>query len=837
MKAVVMAGGEGTRLRPLTSNQPKPLVPIVGKPCMEHILELLKKHGFEDVIVTVAFLPQAIRSYFGTGESLGIDLAYSVEESPAGTAGSVRLAAGRLDDTFLVISGDALCDVDLGRLVEFHREKKASVTIGLKSVDNPLEFGIVVTDEDGRVERFLEKPSWGQVFSDTINTGIYVLEPEVLKHVPTDRPFDFSKELFPLLLEMGRPIYGFVLDGYWQDIGNLDQYRQANFDALDEKVHLEIGGIRIRGNVWLGDGVDLHDLDAIEGPAFLGNYCRVAPEATVGPYSVLSTSVTLRERARTTRSIVDASTYIGRSALVEGAIVGRSCDLRAHVRLHEGVAIGDEVTIGAESVIMPGVRIYPYKEVETGAHVFESLIWESRGTARIFGKDGVSGLVNVDLTPDVAVRLASALGTALKRGARIVASREGTPACRMIKRAMISGLSSTGVDVADLRVIPAAVARHLLKSEGYDAGVHVGVSPNDPEAVRIQFFEQPGIEMSAATQKEVEKHFTRGEIRRVAANEVGRITYPARARETYASDLLSTVDVDAVRARAFRIVVDYGFSAASYVLPLVLDPLGVEVVAAHAFPSDGNENAAGPLAASIGQAKRLVTAIGADLGAVFDRPGERLYLVDEQAREIPVEQALLLYLRLIGSNGRHGRLAFPVTVTSQVDRLVEGSGLEIVRTAASLQDLTRVAADEGVVFGGAVGGGYVFPDFLPGYDAVASLVKLLELLAPANRPISEIVAELPRQTLVHRELACPWSMKGLVMRVLNERLAGRHLDLTDGIKVFHDRGWAQVLPDPDEPILHLYAEGESVEASEELVDELRAQVDEIAQGEATAART
>jgi mannose-1-phosphate guanylyltransferase / phosphomannomutase len=445
MKAVVMAGGEGTRLRPLTSNQPKPMVPIVGKPCMEHIVELLKRHGFEDVIVTVAFLPQAIRSYFGSGESLGVDIGYSVEESPLGTAGSVKRAAERLDDTFLVISGDALCDVDLTRLVEAHREKRASVTIGLKSVENPLEFGIVVTDEDGRVERFLEKPSWGQVFSDTINTGIYVLEPEVLKHIPQDRPYDFSKELFPLLLEMGRPIYGHVFDGYWQDIGNLDQYRQANFDALDEQVQLEIPGIRIRGNIWLGDGVDLDDLDAIEGPAYLGNYCRIGRGAHIGPHSVLATSVTVRERGRVVRSIVDTSTYIGRSTEVVGAIVGRSCDLRAHVRVHEGVAIGDEVTVGAESVILPGVRIYPFKEVETGSQLHESLIWESRGTTRVFGKSGVAGMVNVDLTPDVAVRLAAALGTALKRGARVVASREGAAACRMIKRAMISGISSTGV--------------------------------------------------------------------------------------------------------------------------------------------------------------------------------------------------------------------------------------------------------------------------------------------------------------------------------------------------------------------------------------------------------
>src|SRR5437667_405405 len=255
-----------------------------------------------------------------------------------------------------------------------------------------------------------------------------------------------------------------------------------------------------------------------------------------------------------------------------------------------------------------------------GAQLFESLIWESRGTARIFGKDGVSGLVNVDLTPDVAVRLAAALGTALKRGARVVASRESPAACRMIKRAMISGISSTGVHIADLRVSPAAVARHLVKSEAHDAGFHVGISQSDPEVIRIQFFEPPGVER-----------------------------------------------------------------------------LGVEVVSAHAFTGEGPDfaDSAPGLAAAIGQAKRLVPVVGADLGAVFDRAAERLLLVDEQAHEVPVEQALLLFLRLLGSNGRHGKLAFPVTVTSQVEKLVEDSQLEVVRTPTSLPDLTRAAAEGG----------------------------------------------------------------------------------------------------------------------------------------------
>jgi mannose-1-phosphate guanylyltransferase/phosphomannomutase len=835
MKAVVMAGGEGTRLRPLTSNQPKPMVPIVGKPCMEHILELLREHGMTDVIVTVAFLPQAIRSYFGEGDTLGMSIGHSVEESPLGTAGSVRLAAKQLDETFLVISGDALCDVDLTKLVEFHKERGAAVTIGLKSVDNPLEFGIVVTDDEGRVERFLEKPSWGQVFSDTINTGIYVLEPEVLRHVPTDRPYDFSKELFPYLLEMGRPLYGYVMDGYWQDIGNLDQYRQANFDALDEKVRLNIPGIRIRGNIWLGEGVEIADLEQVEGPALIGNYCRIAPGASVGEYSVLSNTVTLRERTRTTRSVVDASTHIGRSSLVEGAILGRSCDIRAHVRIHEGVAIGDEVTIGSESVIMPGVRIYPYKEVESGSHIHESLIWESRASTRLFDRDGVAGLVNVDLTPEVAVRIAAALGTALKRDARVVASRESSAACRMIKRAMITGFSSTGLEVADLRVLPAAVARHLLKSEGYEAGFHVGTSQSDPEVVQIRFFEQPGIQLSPSLQKEIEKNFTRGELRRVGFADIGRITYPARIRETYAQDLIASLDVVAIRERGFRIVVDYGFSAASFVLPQVLGPLGVEAVSAHGFTTDRSDAGTALLREAIGQVKQLVPAVGADFGVVLDRAAERLYLVDEQGREIPVEQSLLLFLRLIGSNGRHGKLAFPITVTSQVDKLLEGSGLEVVRTPASLADLTKAAAEDGVIFAGAVGGGYVFPEFLPAYDAIASLCKLLELLAPVRRPLSELVSDLPASTLVHRQLPCPWALKGVVMRVLTERLRDRELDLLDGIKVFDERGWAQVLPDPDEPLVHIYAEGRTREDSQALEREYHDMVEEILETESSPA--
>ena len=352
--------------------------------------------------------------------------------------------------------------------------------------------------------------------------------------------------------------------------------------------------------------------------------------------------------------MIDSSTHVGRSALIEGAVIGRSCDIRDHVRIQEGAAIGDEVTIGSESSIMPHVRIYPYKEVETGSQLYENLIWETRASSRLFGKDGVTGLVNVDLTPETAARLATALGTALKRGARVVASRDSAPSCRMIKRAMISGLNAAGVDVADLRVSPPAVSRHVLKTQAFAAAVHVGSSHLDPEAVFIRIYEPPGILLTPGLQKEIEKNFTRQELRRVSAGGVGSVSYPARVRESYAQDLLDSLDVDAVRERGFRIVVDYGYSAASFVLPLVVGPLGVEAISAHGFFAEETADRE-TLAQAIGHTKRLVTAIGADLGAVFDQSGERLYLVDEQGHEVPVDQTLLLFVRLLAERGSTAR--------------------------------------------------------------------------------------------------------------------------------------------------------------------------------------
>jgi mannose-1-phosphate guanylyltransferase / phosphomannomutase len=281
MKAVIMAGGFGTRLRPLTSNIPKPMVPMVNKPIMEHIVELLKTHNIKDIVSTLFYQPDAITGYFGDGSAFGINMQYRKAEADYGTAGSVRNAKDFLNESFLVISGDVLTDFDLSAALRFHEEKKAKATLLLTRVSNPLQFGVVLTKDDGKIARFLEKPSWGEVFSDTINTGIYIIEPDVLDLVPEKQEFDFSKNLFPILLKRDLGLYGYIAKGYWKDIGSLNDYQDAHMDALRGDVKLNIEGTK-KENLILGESTTVEtDPRHLTGTSIIGRNCRIHNGAVI----------------------------------------------------------------------------------------------------------------------------------------------------------------------------------------------------------------------------------------------------------------------------------------------------------------------------------------------------------------------------------------------------------------------------------------------------------------------------------------------------------------------------------------------------------------------------
>jgi mannose-1-phosphate guanylyltransferase/phosphomannomutase len=805
MKAVIMAGGEGTRLRPLTSNVPKPMMPLVNEPMMEHIVRLLRTHGFDEIVVTVAFLANHIRAYFGDGSDHGVRMVYATEESPLGTAGSVRNAMDELDERFLVISGDVLTDVDLGAIVKAHDDKQALATIGLVRVEDPLEFGIVITREDGSVERFLEKPSWGQVFSDTINSGIFVLEPEIFDHIAADRPVDFSSEVFPALLEAGLPLYGHVSEGYWEDVGTLDSYLSAHKDILDERVSVEIPGFEVGDGVHVGEGAEVHPEATVVGPAVIGENCRIEAGVRLGPYTVIGTNVRIREGADLERVVVHDNSYLGEGVRLRGTTIGRSCDLRAGVRCDEGVVLGDECFVGEHAFLASGVKVYPFKTVEAGAVINTSIVWESRGSRSLFGRVGVSGLANVDITPELATRLAMAYGTTLKKDTTVVTSRDSSRSGRMLKRAMMAGLNAAGVNVLDLEVASVPLTRFAVARPEIAGGLTIRLQSGDPQSCTIRFFDSEGADLTEDGQRKIERLFVREDFRRVFPAEIGDIGFPPRAVEHYTAALEATVDIEAIRAAKFKIVVDYSFGSTSFVMPNVLAKLGADVLGVNPYASTGRSLAFDKPAHAAGVAA-LVKASGAHLGAVLGPDGEAITLIDDTGHVLDDDESLLAMLKLVSSHLLGDTVALPVTVTHHAEALAKEHGVKVQRTKLGTSALMDAAREPGVGFAASTDGGFILPGFLPAFDAAASLVKVLELLALAGTRLSEVLEDLPRPRIARETVVTPWEQKGMVMRSLMEMSKDREVELIDGVRVMHDGGWALALPDPEEPVTHVWAE-------------------------------
>ncbi|HXQ91163.1 MAG TPA: sugar phosphate nucleotidyltransferase, partial [Acidimicrobiales bacterium] len=646
MKAVIMAGGEGTRLRPLTSNQPKPMLPMGNRPMMEHVVNLLRQHGFEDIVVTVAFMANAIRSYFGDGSEFGVRMVYATEETPLGTAGSVRNARDELDERFVVISGDVLTDLDLTSLVAHHDSKGALATIALKAVDNPLEFGIVITRDDGSIERFLEKPTWGQVFSDTINTGIYVLEPEIFDFIDEGRAVDFSEEVFPGVLAAEKPLFGYVAGGYWEDVGTLEAYLRAHQDILDENVAVHVSGFSLRPGVWLGKGAELDPSAVVRGPAIIGDNCHIGAGGVLGEYCVIVANARIGDNASLERTVIHDNAFLGPGVRLDGCVLGRSCDLRQGVRCEEGVVLGDETFVGAHAVIKSGVKVYPFKTVEAGATVNTSIVWESRGARTLFGRLGITGLANVDISPELVMRLSMAWASTLEKGSTITASRDTSRAARVLKRAMIVGCNAAGVNVEDLEVATVPVTRFQVRSGRSLGGITVRLFEQDTQSVMIRFFDQDGIDIAEPGQRKIERLYHREEFRRALASEIGDIGYAPRALELYTAALSDTVDVDAIARAGFKMVLDYSFGTASFVMPNVLAKLGAEVLVVNPYAATAAVMASDPRAAA-GHVADLVRASGAHLGAVIDPGGENLTLVDDEGKVFTDNQTLLLLLDLV----------------------------------------------------------------------------------------------------------------------------------------------------------------------------------------------
>lgn len=482
-----MAGGEGERLRPLTCTVPKPMALLLDKPILSYSIELIKKHGIDRAAITLGYLPDEIQNAFGDGSEDGISLRYFTESRPLGTAGGVRSAKEFLTETFCVLSGDGITDVNLTDALNFHREKKALATVVVKRVSNPTQYGLVTLASDGRIERFTEKPSWSHVTSDLVNTGIYIFEPEILSYIPADQPYDFGKDLFPYLLKAGAPIYGFSTDAYWCDIGDFTAYLSAQEDALNGRISLipapQNGVFRMPGAV-------IDEEAVIEGPVYIGAHARIHRGARILPGSVIGSGATVGEYASVKRSVLYPNSVVHRRAEIRGAVIGENAVVGEGARVFEEGVVGAGTTLAELVCVKPGARIWPGKRIPCGANVSENLVWGQR-SAHPF-----DGALLLARTPEDAVRAGRTISWKMKPK-RYLVGRSPSAVAAAQERAFVSGLASQGTQVYTVGECSLPQLRFLVGNMRLDGGAFVGgdsVSPVSADGTPLAPGERRAVE-------------------------------------------------------------------------------------------------------------------------------------------------------------------------------------------------------------------------------------------------------------------------------------------------------------------------------------------------------
>ncbi len=831
MRAVLMAGGSGTRLRPLTCDLPKPMVPVLNRPMAEHIINLLKRHNIHEVIATLHYLPDVMRDYFGDGSEFGIHMEYSVEEDqPLGTAGCVKHVEEFLDDdTFLVISGDTMTDFDLSEAIDFHKQHQSKATLILSRVPNPVEFGVVITDKENRIQRFLEKPSSSEIFSDTVNTGTYILEPEVLKYLPKNEECDFSKDLFPLLLEKGEPMYGYVADDYWCDVGHLEAYRESQYDALHQKVKIDFAYEEQSPGLWVGENTVIDPSANIQPPVLIGHNCRIGPRVNIEAGTVIGDNVTIGAEADLKSPILWNGVIIGEQAHIWACSISRGVRVDRRAYIQEGVTLGALCTVGEEAQISQGVRVWPSKQIESGATLNINLIWGNMAQRNLFGQQGVTGIANIDITPEFAVKLGAAYGSTLKRGATVSVSRDQRSVSRMVTRSLVSGLMSTGVDVQNLEATALPITRTTIPTLSVVGGIHVRLHPSRHDHLLIEFVDEQGINISKAKEKKIEGAYFKEDLRRAQIPEIGEVFYPTQALDVYSQSFEKHLNVQAVNNSRAKVVIDYAYAVSGAVLPLLLGKFGCDAVVLNASLSQtalSNEERE-TLLNELGQ---VVEALKANMGVQVAANGEQLILVDEAGLPIRGEILTALMVNMMMTAHPRSMVVVPVHASSAVEQIVRRHDGKVIRTKASPTALMEACQENSnVVLGGSGETGFIFPELHPGFDAMFCIAKLIEMLTVQERSLAEIRTELPRVCHKSYTMRCPWTVKGALMRYLVETHPTDQLELIDGVKVINPQNddWVLVLPDAGEPLVHIFANGDDREWVDNTLREYRQRVQDF----------
>jgi mannose-1-phosphate guanylyltransferase / phosphomannomutase len=521
--------------------------------------------------------------------------------------------------------------------------------------------------------------------------------------------------------------------------------------------------------------------------------------------------------------------HVGPVAHVRGAVLGRSGTVGRGATLEAGAVVGDEARVGGGALVKPRVKIYPSRSVEAGAIVSQSLVRERSATRSLFGSRGVSGLVNVGLTPQTAVRLGMAYGSTLRRPGLVVTGRDASRAARTLKRAFIAGLNSTGITCHDLELMPMPATRFAVRSEQASGGISVRTSPRDPETVEIRFFDEGGMDLSEELQRKIDRMFFREDYRRPGSHRLGELEFPPHTVEQYIKGLSSNLDVATIRRRQPKVVVDYAFGPVSTIGPSVLGRLGCDALAVNAFTDEHRPTlTTEDLDGLLENLADHVRNSGSDLGVLIEPGGEVAHFADGTGRMVPTERMLFAFLQHEARPG--ATVAVPVNSSQSYAAVAAESGAKLMWTPTSPAGLMARASEGDVAFAGNPDGEVLWPSFMPAPDGLMAFAKALEVISAAGTDLAQLIDKLPDVFLARRDVPTPVPRKGAVMRMVAAN-AGGEIVLMDGVKAVYDDRWALVVPHPEDPRCTIWAEAPDRDGAEELADDFARRVAEAAASE------
>ena len=822
MKAVVMAGGFGTRIQPLTNSRVKPMLPVINKPMMEHTMMTLKDLGITEFIVLLYYKPETIKDYFKDGSDFGINITYVLPDDDYGTAGAVKLAEEHIgDENFIIISGDLVTDFNFQKIFDYHEQKQSKLTITLTSVDNPLEFGVVIANEEGRIEKFLEKPSWGEVFSDTINTGIYIIEPEILEYIPKHEDYDFGKDLFPFLMREGIELYAGYAEGYWRDVGNPESYRDVHEDLLRGDANFNISGNETQypdGTLYSSSAYTLDTSIEIIGKVVLGENVKLG-KGTKLSNCVIGDNVTIEENSKIRNTVIWEKVIIGKNASLDNCVICNNNIIGKNIQAKAGLILAEGCEIGQLVHIEKDVVVWPDKVIEDASIVSSNLILGNKYKNSIIEHGKVIGKSNVELSCEMSTKLGEAFGGQMPVGSTVLVSRDYHKNSRMLKRAFLGGLLSAGIDVIDYRDIPSTVLRsNLSLGENYNAGVYFNQKLDDPRSTVITFFNQEGLRISTDVSKKVEKSFFKNAFRRVDYSKIGQIIESDHYHEydNYKESMHGLMESNLFKCQDCRIAVDMMHGMALDIFPDILNELGVENIMFNAYPDEHS-------LANINVLKKrsskdmgaVIKALSLDAGFILYPYGQRLDIVCDKGNVLNKQDALYMVLLLLNMEAKKEgkkKIVFLPTWAADIfyfDSLEIERGQHVNFKADDLKRFDLVATGDG---------NYAFTNFSTHRDSMYATLKIVEMMLVNKVVLSTLIESIPEFYYESTQIPCSQAFKGKMMRKFLEDSKNKRSSTLDGVKIWlGENDWILMIPDQYSDYLNLYVQAETTEIGEKIL--------------------